>query len=143
MARKRLVMMAVLILACSSLSAWVAYRRGVARRGYRSTASFAPDDAKRPCVDFRHATDHIGETTCVSARVGRVFTSRSGNTFLDFCADYRACPFTSVIFSDDRGKFGNLQALAGRRLEIEGPITTYQGRAEIIIHNSEQVRVLP
>ena len=73
----------------------------------------------------------------------KVFTSRGGNTFLDFCEDYRNCPFTSVIFSSDKGKFGDLGSLAGRQVEIRGPITAYQGRPEIIIHDPEQIQIAP
>jgi DNA/RNA endonuclease YhcR with UshA esterase domain len=95
------------------------------------------------CVDFHDAAPHAGETGCVSGRVVRVFASRGGNTFLDFCEDYRDCPFTSVIFSSDKSKFGDLASLAGRQIEIRGPITVYQGRPEIIIHDSEQIRLAP
>jgi hypothetical protein len=73
----------------------------------------------------------------------RVFTSRGGNTFLDFCEDYRDCPFTSVIFSSDKNKFGDLASLAGRQIEIRGPIAVYQGRPEIIIRDPEQIRLAP
>jgi hypothetical protein len=59
---------------------------------------------------------------------------------MDFCADYRDCPFTSVIFSSDREKFGDLQTLRGRQVEIRGPITLYNGRAEIVIHGPDQIR---
>ena len=45
-----------------------------------------------------------------------------------------------MIFSSDRAKFGDLQALEGKPVEIRGPITTYQGRAEIIIRDPGQVR---
>jgi len=94
-------------------------------------------------VDFHDAGPHAGETGCVSGRVLKVFTSRSGNTFLDFCEDYRDCPFTSVIFSSDKRKFGDLQSLAGRQIEIRGPITVYQGRPEIIVRDHEQIRLVP
>lgn len=69
-----------------------------------------------------------------------MFTSRGGNTFLDFCSDYRKCPFTAVVFASDRSKFGNLGALGGRQVEIEGLIGVYQGRAEIAIRDPEQLR---
>jgi hypothetical protein len=94
-------------------------------------------------VDLRDAASHTGETGCVSGRVLRVFVSRGGNAFLDFCSDYRKCPFTSVIFSADRNKFGDLTALGGRDVEIQGLITVYQGRAEIVIHDPQQIRVSP
>lgn len=94
-------------------------------------------------MDFRDAASQTGKMACVSARVLRVFTSKAGNTFLDYCTDYRKCPFTSVIFESDRSKFGNLETLRGRRVEIRGLVTDYQGRAEIIIRNPGQIRVLP
>jgi DNA/RNA endonuclease YhcR with UshA esterase domain len=95
------------------------------------------------CVDFHDAAPHAGETGCVCGRVLRVFASRGGNTFLDFCEDYRDCPFTSVIFSSDKNKFGDLASLAGRQIEIRGPITVYQGKPEIIIRDPEQIRLAP
>jgi hypothetical protein len=95
------------------------------------------------CVDFHDAAPHAGKTGCVSGRVVKVFTSQAGNTFLDFCEDYRECPFTSVIFSADKNKFGDLESLAGRQIEIRGPITVYQGRPEIIVRDPEQIRLVP
>ena len=95
------------------------------------------------CVDIADAASRVGKPGCVKGRVLRVFTSRAENTFLDFCPDYRSCPFTSVIFSDDRSKFGDLSSLRGRQIELRGEVTSYQGRAEIIIHDPEQIRVVP
>jgi hypothetical protein len=69
-----------------------------------------------------------------------VYAARSGNTFLDFCDDYRTCPFSSVVFATDKNKFGDLQSLQGRRIELRGDVVNYQGRAEIIIHDPHQVR---
>jgi exonuclease VII large subunit len=95
------------------------------------------------CVDIHDAAPHAGETGCVSGRVLRVYTSRGGNTFFDFCEDYHDCPFSSVIFSSDKRKFGDLQSLSGRQIEVHGLITVYQGRPEIIIRDPEQIRVAP
>jgi len=74
---------------------------------------------------------------------GEGFRLAGGNTFLDFCEDYRDCPFTSVIFSSDKNKFGDLASLAGRQIEIRGPITVYQGKPEIIIRDPGQIRLAP
>jgi hypothetical protein len=135
MSRKQIILVVVIVIAASSLSALVAYRS--ARR--QSLSLSAAGVGKTTCVDFRDADSRAGETGCVAGQVVRVFTSHGGNTFLDFCADYRSCPFTSVVFSSDRRKFGDLSALAGRRIEIHGPITTYNGRAEIIIREPQQI----
>lgn len=147
---RQILIVAVVVVAASSLSAIIAYRSGLRRaassaqsgRPQALPASATPTEAGA-CVDFSQAGSHTGETRCVSGRIVRVFASRAGNTFFDFCADYRTCPFTSVVFSADRTNFGDLATLAGRRVELEGPITAYQGRAEIVIHDPQQLRVLP
>src|SRR5579864_7207064 len=46
------------------------------------------------CVDIHNVGPLAGKNGCVAGLVLRVYSSRSGNTFLDFCQDYRACPFT-------------------------------------------------
>lgn len=139
MTRKQLLVVGLIVVAASTLSALVAYRRALRERlpGLEPAGNVRqPTD----CVDFRDVALHVGETGCVSGRVLRVYTSRSGNTFLDFCADYRSCPFASVVFASDQNKFGNLQKLTGRVIEIRGAITAYQGRAEIIIRDPDQIR---
>jgi hypothetical protein len=93
-----------------------------------------------PCEDIRNAGPLVGKSGCVAGLVLRVYSARTGNTFLDFCQDYRTCPFTSVIFASDKSKFGDLESLQGKRVEIRGDVVTYQGHAEIIIHDPQQVR---
>jgi hypothetical protein len=142
--RRKQILVAVIVLAVFCLGVFVGRRAG---RSPSSTSSFASRSSSSGemagCVDFHDAAPHAGETGCVSGRVVRVFASRGGNTFLDFCEDYRDCPFTSVIFSSDKNKFGDLASLAGRQIEIRGPITVYQGRPEIIIRDPEQIRLAP
>ena len=142
--RRKQILVAGIVLAVFCLGVLVGRRAG---RSPSTTSSFASRSSSRGevagCVDFHDAGPHAGETGCVSGRVVKVFTSRGGNTFLDFCEDYRDCPFTSVIFSSDKHKFGDLQSLAGRQIEIRGPITVYQGRPEIIIRDPEQIRMAP
>ena len=103
----------------------------------------APGASPPPCVDIRNAEQLVGKRGCVSGVVLKVYTARSGNTFLDFCHDYRACPFTSVVFSADKSSFGDLGTLQGKRVEIRGDVVSYHGRAEIIIHDAHQIRSGP
>ncbi len=139
MTRKQITVIAAVVLVASTLSALTAYRLAF-RRVMRGPSSVPVSAGSKGCVDFHEAGSHIGEEACVSGRVLHVFVSRASNTFLDFCADYRECPFTSVIFASDRDKFGNLQTLKGRQVEIRGAVTLYNGRAEIIIHGPDQIR---
>jgi len=80
--------------------------------------------------------------TAVGASAGsaNLYTAASGNTFLDFCQDYRTCPFTSVIFAADKANFGDVASLQGKPVEIHGDVVSFRGRAEIILHESSQVR---
>ena len=136
MTRKQIAVAGILVIAVCVASAWIAYRSGRKQSAMLARAA----GANASCIDFHDAGSRTGQTGCVSGQVLKVFASRSGNTFLDFCPEYRNCPFTSVTFSSDRGKFGDLSALSGRRLEIHGPITTYNGRAEIIVREPQQIR---
>ena len=107
-------------------------------------AAGAPvESSTSPCVDIRNAGPLVGKSGCVAALVLRVYSARTGNTFLDFCQDYRACPFTSVIFAADKDRFGDVATLQGKRVEIRGEVVNYQGHAEIIIHDPQQVRSAP
>ena len=92
------------------------------------------------CVDIRDASTLEGKNGCVAGLVLRVYTAASGNSFLDFCQDYRSCPFNSVIFSADKEKFGDVGSLQGKRVEIRGDVVNYRGRPEIILHDPSQVR---
>ena len=145
MKRSRIVVI-VLLLLTFGLGALVGYRRGrhPAPTATPYAVSGSPVGAEMAgCVDFREAGAHTGQTGCISGRVLRVFASRAGNTFLDFCPDYRDCPFTSVIFASDRSRFGDLGTLGGSKVELRGPISVYQGRAEIILHDPQQICVVP
>lgn len=143
MSRKHILAVAILVLIASMVSALVAYRHGVRRSN--STAALRPPmpSAEVPCVDISEAGPIVGNAGCVKGRILKVYTSRAENTFLDFCPDYRSCPFTAVIFSADRGKFGDLSALVGWMVEIRGAVTSYRNRPEVVIRDPEQIRVVP
>lgn len=91
-------------------------------------------------ISFREAPKHIGEHVAVSGLVDNVFISNKGTSFLNFCSNYKTCPFSAVIFNSDAYKFSNVHAYEGRTIEISGIITIYQGRAQIIIKDPSQIK---
>jgi hypothetical protein len=141
MIRKKTATITVAAIAAVVLSSMVAYRLGVHNTSKHTSGADSMGTPAGGCVEISQADLHTGENTCVEGRVLRVFTSRSGSTFLDFCQDYRNCAFGSVIFAGDRSRFGNLGSLEGRKVQVAGEITTYNGRAEIIIRDPKQIRV--
>ena len=88
--------------------------------------------------DYTEAVDHIGEKATVSGTVQKVFTSKSGTVFLDFCENFQTCTFSAVIFASDVSKFRNLSQYE-RKVRLSGLIKSYQGKAEIILNGPEQI----
>ncbi len=94
--------------------------------------------ASAACIPFSQAKKHIGETKCVSGKVIDVQTGSRGVHYLDFCEDYRSCPFTVVIFSGDLRHVGDVRQLQGKVVEVHGDVKGYDDRAEIILKDFSQ-----
>jgi len=95
--------------------------------------------AKR--IDYTEAPNHVGEYACVSGKIDHVYTSQKGTIFLNFCSDYKTCPFGVTIFNKDAYKFPNPKQYEGQTLEITGLIRAYQGRSQIILDNIGQIKI--
>jgi len=93
------------------------------------------------CISYVNAGSYIGEHKCVTGKVDNVYTSNKGNNFLNFCSNYKTCPFSAVIFNSDAYKFTSIQGYEGKTIETTGLIKTYQGRAEIIINDPSQIKI--
>ena len=91
------------------------------------------------CLTISDAHKHVGKNHCVSGLVVRVEDGTNGVTFLDFCPDYRSCPFTVVVFPADIDRVGDLRQLQGRVIAIKGRIEEYDDRAEIILRHPQQL----
>jgi hypothetical protein len=92
--------------------------------------SIAPGEAKA----------HFGQVVTVEGAVSDVYTARSGVTFLDIGGAYPDNAFAAVIFTDDAGKFPDVEKLKGKIVDITGSIRLYQGRPEIILNDPAQIR---
>lgn len=103
--------------------------------GLAAAHLFAASD----CLPIREAGQHVGETKCVTGKVLRVKAGARGVHFVDFCEDQMSCPFTVVVFPSDLRDVGDVRRLAGRVIEIHGPVKLYNGRAEIILNRVSQL----
>jgi endonuclease YncB( thermonuclease family) len=93
-------------------------------------------------IDYTEAPNHVGEYACVSGKIDHVYTSQKGTIFLNFCPDYKTCPFYAVIFSSDAYKFPNPKQYEGETVEITGLIRAYQGRSQIVLNDPGQIKIL-
>lgn len=106
----------------------------------QSAAPAGIPSAPMGTYDYTQASAHIGEYASVTGAVHDVYHSASGTVFLDFCASYKTCPFSAVIFAGDVKKFPDLAAYRGKTLTLTGKISSYQGRAEIVLSSPSQIR---
>ncbi len=91
------------------------------------------------CIPIEKAKDKIGSNACVTGKVYHIGHTKSGTTFLDFCEDYKNCPFVVVIFARDLKDIGDVGQLEGKTIEISGKVEEYNGRAEIILKDVKQL----
>ncbi len=96
--------------------------------------------AHADCYVFTSAADHLGEVACIKGRVVKVTVSPGGLHFLNFREDYRKCPFTVVVFPRDLRDVGDVRALEGKDVEVNGKIRSYRGQLEIILRDISQLR---
>ncbi len=90
-------------------------------------------------IEYTEAKKHIGEYASVRGTLVEAYTSKTGTVFLDFCENYKTCPFTAVIFADDAKQFGDLSRYNGTVITLTGKIVSYEGRAEIVLSSPSQI----
>jgi hypothetical protein len=99
----------------------------------------SPHLSASDCLPIHEASQHVGETKCVTGKVLRVKVGAKGVHFLDFCEDQMACPFTVVVFPYDLKDVGDIRRLTGRTIEVRGAVKLYDSRAEIILKRISQI----
>ena len=104
-----------------------------------NSVGFARNTSKHDCVSVAEASAHLGTIQCVSGTVLHVDDGRDGLTFLNFCKDAQACPFTVIVLPDDLRKVGDIRQLEGRQIEIKGTIEDHDGRAGITLRHTHQL----
>lgn len=96
--------------------------------------------APAACMPIEEAPKHIGDNACVTGTVLKVKQSQSGTFFLDFCTNYRKCPFSVVVFRSNLRDVGDVRQLEGKVIEIHGRIRAWGSRSEIILKDVRQLK---
>lgn len=104
-----------------------------------SAAAGAAANVSIGTIDYIDAPAHVGERASVRGTLVRAYISKSGTVFLDFCKSYKTCPFSGVIFADDAKQFGDLSRYEESVVTLTGKISSYEGRAEIILSSPSQL----
>jgi hypothetical protein len=104
-----------------------------------NTAANAAVSVSVGTIEYTEAPQYIGALASVRGTLIKVHPSKTGTVFLDFCENYKTCPFSGVIFADDAKKFGDLSKYVGQSVTLTGKISSYQGKAEIILSSPSQL----
>jgi hypothetical protein len=111
-----------------------------ARRSLLALVLLLTTSSSADCYPFSSAHEHLGETTCIRGKVVKLVIGPTGLHFLDFCDDYKNCPFTVVVFPRDLRDVGDVRTLEGKEIQITGKVKTYKGQLEIILRDRSQLR---
>ena len=95
--------------------------------------------ARADCYPFDKAAEHVGEIVCIRGQVVSVNASPGGTHYLNFCADYRGCPFTVVVFASKLDQIGDVRSLEKQEIEIDGLVKLYNGQPEIVLSELDQL----
>jgi hypothetical protein len=101
---------------------------------------FVSSPLRADCYEYGKAGDHLGEVACIKGKVVKVAVSPGGLHFLNFCEDYKKCAFTVVVFPRDLRDVGDVRALEGKEVEVNGKVRSYRGQFEIILRDISQLR---
>ena len=92
------------------------------------------------CIPFTEAPNHLGETRCVKGKVVNIGESRGGSLYLNFCDDYKKCAFSVVVFPSNLKDVGDVRQLKDKDIEIQGKITEWRGRTEMVLRDARQLK---
>lgn len=92
-------------------------------------------------VPFSQASRCLGETRQVIGRIDHVSISKTGMLFVNFCVNWRACPFTAVVFKEKVPAFDGIGRYVGAEVAISGKVISFQGHTQIVLESLDQIVV--
>jgi len=87
------------------------------------------------------ASHYYDESMIVTGKVTQV-SVRPTITFIDLDGSGRNSLFTAVIFPDNVGKFGDLERFKNQNVEVNGTVTEYRNKPEIILESPDQLKIV-
>ena len=87
------------------------------------------------------AKDHIGAEAVVSGTIAEVNKAEK-LVRLNFEKPFPDQPFTAVVFAAKTNLFSDFDKLKDKAVEASGKITEYHGHPQIVLANTNQLKVL-
>jgi len=94
-----------------------------------------------PEIPAAAATNYLNQEVVVTDNVAQV-ALRPTVALINLNQRYPDSPLTCVIRGDDTNNFPNVESYVGAFIEVTGRIVDYQGRPEIVLTSTNQIKVL-
>jgi len=92
--------------------------------------------------DLAGAYKKVGQKGAFKGTVSMLFEPRDGNlVILDFDPQYRTA-LTAVLMKAEFAKFPDLKPLEGKEILVSGSFVDYQGKAQIVLTDPAQIRIV-
>jgi hypothetical protein len=113
------------------------------------TASFGmiskTNETFKTALDAHALAEGLKEADKVGAFKGtvtKIFEPRGGNlAIMNFDADYKTA-MTGLLKGENFTNFPDLKLLVGKEAVVSGKLIDFQGRPEIVLTNSDQIKVV-
>jgi hypothetical protein len=103
----------------------------------------APQQTQKPeavSLKAKQTAKYIGKNAVVSGYIADVYKNEKV-AYLNFDGKFPKNSCAAVIFKDDFGKFGDLNRFKNKNVEVSGIISEYNGKPQIILKSTSQLKV--
>ena len=102
-----------------------------------------PQQTQKPeaiSLKSKQTAKYIGKNAIVSGYIADVYKNEKV-AYLNFDGKFPKNSCAAVIFKDDFGKFGDLNRFKNKNVEVSGIISEYNGKPQIILKSTSQLKV--
>jgi len=132
-----------LLTACCALFVVAAFGQDAAQKGTKTNAANADGEFLDP-REGAALLKHEGQTVKVKGRIVRFATATKGTFYyLNFAEDFRTSLSLAFRRDDNPAEFRPelLQKYSGKVVVVEGKVTTFSGRPQILIKSLSEIQV--
>lgn len=84
---------------------------------------------------------HVGDSVIVKGYVADIYLSDKV-AYINFGGKFPKNDFACAVFSKKFDELGDLSVFKNRDVEVTGKISSYKGRAQIIIERKDQLKII-
>ncbi len=92
-------------------------------------------------ISSREVKHHVGDSLLIEGYVADIYLSEKV-AYLNFGNKFPKNNFTCTIFSGKIEEFGDLSKFKGRNVLVNGKITSYKNKPQVVLNSKDQIKIL-